>query len=56
MERKTFLAIALSFLFLITYNSLVVSPQQKTAQLNQTQPLQNIDVTIKNTLDSLKRV
>lgn len=52
MERKTFLAIALSFLFLISYNSLVVSPQQKTAQLNQTQPIQNIDVTIKNTLDS----
>ena len=32
MERKTFLAIVLSFLFLISYNALVVAPQQKNKE------------------------
>jgi YidC/Oxa1 family membrane protein insertase len=41
MEQKTFLAIVLSFLFLLTYNVLVIEPQQKKKPSNITETIEN---------------
>lgn len=45
MEQRTFFAIIISFLFLMAYNALVISPQQKTKQLTNS-------IEISNTVDS----
>lgn len=41
MEQKTFLAIVLSFLFLMTYNAFVIAPQQKSTALINSQAIEN---------------
>ena len=44
MEQKTFLAIVLSFLFLMTYNAFVIAPQQKAKAITNSQVVKNINL------------
>src|SRR3989338_10685186 len=46
MERKTFLAIVLSFIFLLSYNALVIEPQQKQKVPIKTEVIDNKQLAI----------
>jgi YidC/Oxa1 family membrane protein insertase len=45
MEQRTFLAIVLSFVFLLSYNALVIAPQQRAKKENHSQVIDNKTVT-----------
>jgi len=49
MEQKTFLAIVLSFLFLMTYNAFVIVPQQKAKTITESKIVENINHKSKDT-------
>jgi YidC/Oxa1 family membrane protein insertase len=52
MEQKTFLAIVISFIFLLSYNALVIEPQQKSRTAKVTQILENKSITSEKSVPS----